>query len=112
MRSLTGLVLEKIIKQYIHPAYLRHQRGYTGVRLENLLQKRNYQYHSSKIEKIGSKCSAGGLLEIVPLLMEKDDVVIKWVSLIHKMRDMLSHFDETVNLPAPLQLAHKIEEYI
>ena len=52
------------------------------------------------------------IIEVAPVYYMPDDSTEDLAFVVHKMREMLSYFDESVDLPAPLHLAKKIEEYI
>ena len=50
--------------------------------------------------------------EIVLVQLHEGDEPDEWANAVHRMREMASHFDGTLELPLPLHLAAQTEEYI
>jgi len=50
--------------------------------------------------------------EIVLIQLNEGDEPDEWANAVHRMREMASHFDDALELPLPLHLAAKTEEYI
>lgn len=84
----------------------------TGSKPNTLTGKSFGGPNSSRLEEPGKEFKYCEIGEIVPLLLQQNDIPSEWVYAVYKMREMLSYYDEFAKLPAPLHLAEKLEEYI
>lgn len=66
----------------------------------------------SKLDKPLNEFKYPGVTEIIPVILREGDKPDEWAYATHKLREMLSYYDEVVALPAPLHLAKKLEQYI
>ncbi len=66
----------------------------------------------SKLDKPLNEFKYPGITEITPVILREEDKTEEWAYAIHKLREMLSYYDEVVALPVPLHLAKKLEQYI
>ncbi|UMZ73720.1 pPIWI_RE module domain-containing protein [Natranaerofaba carboxydovora] len=70
---------------------------------------------SGKISKIKSPqktFQANKILEILPAIISPEDSSLEWSTVIHRLRAMSVHYEDSTTLPAPLHLAKKAEEYL
>ncbi len=66
----------------------------------------------SKTLRPNRQHSMPAIKELFLAVLQPDDRVEEWAALVHRLRKMAFHHDEAFDLPLPLHLASKIEEYM
>lgn len=68
--------------------------------------------NTSKADRPRQTVSMPTLEEIWLAVLEEGDTPEEWALLVHRLREMASHFDEALKYPLPLHLATGLAEYV
>lgn len=73
---------------------------------------RNTETVKSKILQPSKECKSPDMIELFPIYLKNGDDPDAWVYLAHQLRKAAHQYKETLRMPLPLHLAHKLEEYL
>ena len=70
------------------------------------------RWKESKRDRPFNRHASTRMSEIVLVQLDEDDDEVAWAWAVHRLRDMVAHFNDTVRRPLPLHLAERTKEYL